>query len=317
MAQTVVRKTASAEKEQARLPRLRLEVGEDFGKRAALYAAVALIAFWSLAPFLWLVVLSFSEIVDIVTKPPRFLPIPLKLINYQTLFFPQSGLGGYSKIEQVGKMPSAFVNSAIVAIGVSLLCLVIGSVAAYAYARYQRYFFHRATFFGLIMTRMIPGLTLSIPFFIFYKALGLLDTKLGLIIAYSSFLLPLTIWIMKGYIEGIPISLERAAMVDGCTRLQSLFKVILPVCTPGMIAAGIFVFMAAWNEFYFALILTSTQNAQTMPVVLAGFAVHTGRVTELPTLFAGSVVGSLPPLILALVFQRFIVQGLLVGASKG
>jgi multiple sugar transport system permease protein len=167
-----------------------------------------------------------------------------------------------------------------------------------------------------MMTRMTPSLALILPFFIVFKTFGLLDTRTALVIAYCSLILPLSTWIMKGYFDSMPPNLERAGLVDGCTRLQMIRKIVLPVARPGLVAAGIFCFLVSWNEFIFALILTSTQASKTIPVIIAGFLVQL-RFYDYGPMFAASVMAVLPPVVITLAFQRYLVRGMLSGSLKG
>lgn len=148
------------------------------------------------------------------------------------------------------------------------------------------------------------------------EPLDLIDTRTGLIIAYCSLILPLSIWMMKGYFDGLPPNLEKAALVDGCTRLQAIWGIVLPVARPGLVAAGIFCFLVSWNEFIFALILTGTPNAQTILVIIAGFLVQL-RFYDYGPMFAASVLAVLPPVLIARLFQRYLVRGMLSGSLKG
>ena len=157
---------------------------------------------------------------------------------------------------------------------------------------------------------------LILPFFIVFRTLDLLDTRWALIISYSSFILPLSIWLMKGYFESMPPNLEKAALVDGCIWFQTIYKIILPVARPGIIAAGIFCFVVSWNEFIFALILTATPKAQTIPIMLAGFLVQSD-IRESGSLYAASILAVLPPVLVAFLFQRYLVQGMLSRSLKG
>lgn len=284
--------------------------------RIGLYTCAILIGLWSFLPFLWLIIMSLSRSVDLLHIPPKLLPWPLTLQNYQHILFPAKGLGGLETSVQAQRVPYSILNSLLVAGSVTLINLAIGAIAGYAYAAYQRFRFMRTTLWILMMTRMIPGLAIVIPFFILFRMAGLLDTKLALIISYTSFILPLTIWMMKGYFESVPPSLERAALVDGCTRLKALYKVILPVARPGIVAAGIFCFIVAWNEFIFALMLTGTPKAQTISVIISGFLVQ-ARFQEFGSLFAASVVAVLPPIVVAFGFQKYLIQGMLSGSLKG
>ena len=188
--------------------------------------------------------------------------------------------------------------------------------AGYAFARWPRNTPLRAGLWGLLLTRMTPPLTLVLPFFVLYRMLDLIDTRGGLVIAYLSILLPLTAWMMKSTFEGVPQSLDRAAIVDGCSRFEMMRRVLLPVVRPGLVAAAIFGFLVCWNEFLFALILTSTPRSQTITVVLSGF-LQQARFYEYGPMFAASVLSVLPPVLIAFLFQRYLVQGALSGAVKG
>lgn len=163
---------------------------------------------------------------------------------------------------------------------------------------------------------MVPALTLVLPFFVLFRTLGLIDTHLGLVIAYSTILMPLAAWMMKATFENVPESLERAALIDGCSRFAMFRKILVPVIKPGIIAALIFCFLVSWNEFLFAMILTSTPKTQTIPVVIAGF-LNQARFYEYGPLFAASVLAIVPPVAVAFFFQRYLVQGALSGAVKG
>jgi multiple sugar transport system permease protein len=166
-----------------------------------------------------------------------------------------------------------------------------------------------------LASRMVPGIAIIIPFFLVVRALGLLDTHLALILSYTTFTLPFTIWILKDYFRSIPRDLEDAARVDRCNWISMMWRVFLPISAPGLVAAAVFAFMFAWNEFLFALFLTSSINSKTAPIVVANFA------TDIQVLFtfmaAAGVLSVIPPLVLALVFQRMIVQGLAAGSVKG
>ena len=172
------------------------------------------------------------------------------------------------------------------------------------------------TLWALMITRMTPSLALILPFFILFRWFGLLDTRTGLVVAYCSLILPLSTWMMKGYFENLPPNLEKAARIDGCTRLQTIWKIVLPVARPGIVAAGIFCFLVSWNEFIFALILTGSPKAQTIPVIIAGFLVQL-RFFDYGPMFAASVLAVIPPVVIALAFQRYLVRGMLAGSLKG
>jgi multiple sugar transport system permease protein len=282
---------------------------------AGLAFAAVLIFIWSFGPFVWLVVMSLSPSVDLVRVPPTVMPDSLTVENYRFVLFPGGVADGQSSV-QATRVPYSIFNSLVVAVCVTAINLVLGSLAGYAYARHPKSGLMNGTLWALMMTRMTPALALILPFFIVFRTLDLIDTRTALVIAYCSLILPLSTWIMRGYFEGLPPNLEKAALVDGCTRLQAIRKVIMPVARPGIVAAGIFCFLVSWNEFIFALILTGTPNAQTIPVIIAGFLVQL-RFYDYGPMFAASVLAVIPPVVIALAFQRYLVRGMLSGSLKG
>jgi multiple sugar transport system permease protein len=282
---------------------------------AGLAFAAVLIFIWSFGPFVWLVVMSLSPSVDLVRVPPTVMPDSLTVENYRFVLFPGGVADGQSSV-QATRVPYSIFNSLVVAVCVTAINLVLGSLAGYAYARHPKSGLMNGTLWALMMTRMTPALALILPFFIVFRTLDLIDTRTALVIAYCSLILPLSTWIMRGYFEGLPPNLEKAALVDGCTRMQAIRKVIMPVARPGIVAAGIFCFLVSWNEFIFALILTGTPKAQTIPVIIAGFLVQL-RFYDYGPMFAASVLAVIPPVVIALAFQRYLVRGMLSGSLKG
>jgi multiple sugar transport system permease protein len=285
-------------------------------RRIALYAAVVGIAVWSLAPFYVLLNASFSTTEAIISQPPSWFPTNPTLDNYRATMFGEQVKDASGPSVQAKAIMISMKNSAIVAIGVTLINLIVGAPAGYAFARYARYKSVGFALWLLMLTRMIPALTLAVPFFMIFRKVGLIDTKIGLIIALTSVILPLTVWILKGYFETLPPNLERAAQVDGCTRLQAFRRVVIPVAMPGMVAAGIFCFLVAWNEFVYAILLTSTLDSQTLPTRIAQF-VSDQRVYNPGLLFAAGALAVIPPVLITLGFQRFLLRGMLSGAIKG
>ena len=290
--------------------RLRRRLGH-----AGLAFAAVLIFIWSFGPFVWLVVMSLSPSADLVRVPPTVVPDSLTTENYRFVLFPGGVADGQSSV-QATRVPYSIFNSLVVATCVTAINLVLGSLAGYAYARHPKSGLMNGTLWALMMTRMTPALALILPFFIVFRTLDLIDTRTALVIAYCSLILPLSTWIMRGYFEGLPPNLEKAALVDGCTRMQAIRKVIMPVARPGIVAAGIFCFLVSWNEFIFALILTGTPNAQTIPVIIAGFLVQL-RFYDYGPMFAASVLAVIPPVVIAFAFQRYLVRGMLSGSLKG
>lgn len=285
-------------------------------RRLGLYLLVLGIAVWSLAPFYVLLNTSLSTTKAILSQPPDWFPNPITFENYRTALFGEEVAGGAGGGVQARAILISMKNSAIVAVAVTLINLLIGAPAGYAYARFARYRVSGFTLWLMMMTRMIPALTLAVPFFVLFRAMGLNDTIIGLIIAYSSLILPLVVWITKGYFETLPPNMERAALVDGCNRWQSFVRVVMPVAIPGLMAAGIFCFLVAWNEFVYALLLTSSLNAQTLPTRIPQF-VADQRIYNPGLLFAAGALAIIPPVLIAFVFQRYLLQGMLSGATKG
>ena len=168
--------------------------------------------------------------------------------------------------------------------------------------------------FLVLVTRMVPRTVLVVPYFLMMQKVGLLDTYTGLVIAYISFALPFTIWLLIGFFMDVPIEIEEAAMIDGCGRLAVLLRVVIPVVAPGLVVAAIFAFLVAWNEFLFALILSGV-NAKTLPVVIAGFTTDIGPLYG--EMSAAAVMVMLPNIVMTVALQRFLVRGLTLGAVKG
>jgi multiple sugar transport system permease protein len=251
--------------------------------------------------------------VDALSVPPQWVPQSPTLENYAGFVHPnaeQKQIGAHA----VAQTPHALLNSFIVATSTAIINLVIATLAAYSFARIR---FRGSQFLMMtyLASRMVPGIALIIPFFLIMRKYNLLNSHLGLILSYTTFTLPFTIWILKDYFRSIPRDLEDAARVDRCNWIRMIWHVFLPISAPGLVAAAVFSFMFAWNEFLFALFLTSTIKSQTIPVIVANFA--TDLDIKFTFMAAGGVLAVIPPLILALIFQRLIVQGLAAGSVKG
>jgi multiple sugar transport system permease protein len=270
------------------------------------------LALYILAPFCWLVLTSFMHEKDALAVPPQWIPTDPTLANYMSFLNPSGtrAIVGSRALEDT--MPG-MLNSLIAASGTAVLNLILGTLAGYSLARFR--FRGHGSLLGLYLgSRMLPGIALIVPLYLTIKTLGLLDHLSALVVTYLSFTLPFTIWLLKNYFQTIPRSLEEAAFMDGCSWLQMMTKVLLPAAVPGLIAAGMFAFMTAWNDYLFAVILTSTTASKTLPVVVAGFV--TDVTTERTLMATSGVLAVIPPLALAFLFQRLIVQGLTSGAVK-
>lgn len=272
-----------------------------------------LVTIYVLAPFSWLVLTSLMHEKDVLSVPPHIGWDSFTLNNYLT-FMNASGIAAVVGSRAAENTLPGIFNSLIAATATAALNLLFGTLAGYSFARLR--FPGRLPLLLLYLgSRMVPGIALIVPLYLTIKTLHLLDNLTALAMTYLTLTLPFTIWLLKNYFQGIARSLEEAALVDGCTWWQMLWRVLVPVCAPGLAAAAIFAFMTAWNDYLFAVILTNTMAAKTAPVVVAGFV--TDVTTARTLMAAGGVLAVLPPLLLALMAQRLIVQGLTGGAVKG
>lgn len=270
---------------------------------------MALVLVFIYAPIAWLVLSSISTRSELLSVPPSFIPKEPTLKNYLDILLP-----GRAASEVATTFKITLGNSLLVASVTTVICLFIGMLAAYALAR-LRLPFKNKLLMSILSVRMIPEISLVIPLYIVAAKLALLNKPGVLIITYLSFALPFAIWMITTFFEAVPKELEDAARIDGCSRLRTLFSVVLPVAAPGIVSTGLFIFLLAWDEFFFALIFTSTTAAKTAPVAIAEF---TGRyAVDITAMMAAGVLAALPPVLLALVFQRYIVSGLSAGAVKG
>jgi len=272
---------------------------------AGCVAAVLLFVF---APIAWLVISSISTRTELLAMPPHWIPRQPSLANYRDILWSAEGA---SQVARIFKL--TLCNSLIVAISVTTISLAVGALAAYAMTR--MYFpFRRLFFVGILATRMVPEISLVIPLYLLASRVGLINTPYILIATYLSFSLPFAIWLMGAFFETLPRDLEDAGRMDGCSSAGILFRIIMPVSAPGLVSTALFTFLMAWDEFFFALILTSNVAAKTAPVAIAEFA---GRyVVDITGMMTGGVLAAIPPVVLALVFQRYIVRGLTAGTVK-
>jgi multiple sugar transport system permease protein len=276
-------------------------------RRILLYLAVALIAIWTAGPFVWLFISSISYKVDLLEKPLRWIPPRITLQNYEELL-----IGSGEAAQNSAQFISALKNSMIVALGATGICVILGTFAAYALTRLK---FPGSRYYLLIMMagQMLPPLTIVIPLYVILRSWDLLDTQLGLTAVYISFILPLVVWILRGYFASIPAELEDAARIDGTTRVGALFRIVLPLAGPGLASTAIFAFIAGWNEYLYAFVYTKV-DAKTVPVLIGEFSTKLGL--EYLRMAAAGVLAALPPVLLALVFQKFIIRGLTAGSVK-
>jgi multiple sugar transport system permease protein len=282
-------------------------------KKIVLYVLAIGFALYLVVPFYWIVNMSFMHEADAASVPPHFLPDNPTAENYLSFVDPSTdeALVGSNA---VGDTPYAVLNSLVVAFSTAIVNLVLGTFAAYSFSRI-RFRGSQVLLIVYLLTRMVPGIAIIIPFYLVMRTLDLLDTYGALILSYTTFALPITIWILKDYFRTVPRELEDAARVDRCGWFRMMWTVFLPISAPGLVAAAIFSFMTAWNEFMFALFMTSTISSQTIPVIAANFA--TDVETQVTLMAAAGVLAVVPPLVLVLICQRLIVQGMAAGSVKG
>ena len=276
-------------------------------KKVAVWLATFVLMLVMCVPGLWVMLSAFRPNREILAKPPIWVPEDLSLVNFGKIF----GFGG----EQVGiPVGSYFTNSLIIALTSTLIALIIGVGGGYAFARY-RFRFKGGLFLGLMLFRAVPGIALSLPVFMMWSRLGLVDTKMGLIIVYVSLNVPFTIWLIDGFFRQIPQALSEAAQVDGCTRWQAFWRIEFPLAKSGIAAAGVFAFLTSWNEFALASQLTRSTDSKTLPVGLLDF---TAQFTiDWAGMCAMAVIIIIPALILTFIVQKHLIAGLTFGGVKG
>lgn len=269
-------------------------------KKTLIIFLMGLIAFIILVPFLWTLSTSFKPLTEVNKSPPQWLSPKMSLQPYSDMF----NFLPFSRYT---------LNSVVIAISATLLTLFIGSLAAFAFSRFQ---FKGKDFFLLVflLSQMLPGASVIVPLFQLVRKVGLYDTYLGLILTHSAVMLPFVIWLLYGFFKTIPQEVEDAALIDGCSRLATFWKVLLPLALPGLGATAIFAFLGSWNEFFFALLLAESDSARTIPVGIGLFVGEYGEVWN--QMAAAAIFFSIPPLILFSMLQRTFVKGLSAGALK-
>ncbi len=266
------------------------------------YVVLSLAAIIVIFPIFWTISTSFKTDVQIFAIPP--------------ILFPLNPTGSrYSQLWTYGLL-SYLRNSLIVAVSTAVVSIAIGTLAAYSLARFKLpgKWTSRVSFW-ILSTRMFPPIVTVIPLFQLMRFLGLVDTRLGLVIAYTAFNIPFVVWMMRGFFVEVPKDLEEVAMVDGCSRMHAFWSVSIPLVVPGIIATAIFTVILSWQEFLFALILTQTSHSSTLPILVSS------QITQYQILWgqmgASGTITMVPVLIFAFSVQRFLVRGMSFGAIKG
>jgi multiple sugar transport system permease protein len=254
---------------------------------------------FTLIPLYWVFITSIKPSDDYLAVPPVFFPTEPTIVHYTAALFAYRGLDG-------------LINSVVISVLATVLSTVFGTLMAFSLARFNTGGQHLS--FWVLSQRFLPPIAIILPIFLIYRGLGLHDTHFGLIIAYTVFTLPVTVWMMFAYFRQMPRSLEEAALVDGCTRWQALWRVAIPLAAPGIVAAAVFAFIACWTEFFFALILTS-RSAFTLPTVFRAFIGFQGA--QYGEASALAIVSLVPSIVLGILAQRHLVRGLTLGAVRG
>jgi multiple sugar transport system permease protein len=276
---------------------------KEISSRFLAYAAIIVALVATLFPVYWIAINSFKFDIDIFSVPPLWFPTNPTLKHYHAAFVERPFL-------------QYALNSFVIAVATTFVSVVLGTLAGYALARFRypgRSRYHIS--FWILSTRMMPPIVSIIPLYLFFNYFNMLNTKSALVIAYTAFNLPFAIWMMKSYFQDLPVELEEAAMVDGDTRWGAFLRVALPLARPGIAATSIFCLIISWNEFLLALIVTLTEQSQTLPIGIAG------RVTQYNTYWgeisASGFMACIPIVIFAFIVQKHLVRGLSFGAVKG
>ena len=268
-----------------------------------IYLVLAATLIWTLFPMYWMLSTSFKDNLDVFKAIPDLWPSRITLESYINL-----GTG-------ITPIPIFFMNSVITSLATVVIAVSLAVMAGYALSR-LRFRFRQTILMGVLVTQMFPLVVLLIPLYLVYMNFHLLNTYLGLVLAFTSFTLPFGIWMIKGFIDSVPLEIEEAARVDGCSRLQAMRIMVLPLIVPGIVATAVFAFLDAWNNLLFPLVLVNEVEMKTLPpgMILAfgGEFKH-----DWSGMMAASVLVSIPVIIVFILVQRYLVEGLTKGAVKG
>ena len=271
--------------------------------RISKYSILIVVLLITLAPVYWMMTISFKREVDQFAVPPRWFSFSPTLEHYVDAFVARS-FGQY------------LFNSLMVAVSSTVCALILGTLAAYALARFRLpYRLDRKLALWILSTRMFPAIVTAVPLFLIMRDVRLVNTRLSLVIVYTAFNLPFVVWMMRGFFAELPRDLEEAAMVDGDSRLGAFWRVSVPLVMPGLAATAVFCLIVSWNEFLFSLVLTQTDDVMTLPVGIAGRVTQYG--IKWGAMSAAAVVAIIPILAFALSVQKYLVRGLSLGAVKG
>ncbi len=271
------------------------------GARIAVVTSGLIVSAVCLFPFAWMALSSFKATGELYAVPPVWWPSAPTFDHYRRVLF-------------ASNVPRYFLNSLIISAGSTALGLALSVFAAYGFARY-RFIGRRLSLAFVLAAQLLPTAAIIVPLFVVLRALGLVNTYLGLILVYMILTLPLSVWMLTGYIRAVPVDLEEAATIDGASRLHVLFRITLPLCLPGIVAVVVYAFVTTWNEFIFALVFAQDSHVKTLPIGLTEFTAE--FTTDWGAVMAASMVMTIPVVVAFLALQRAFVGGLTAGAVKG
>jgi multiple sugar transport system permease protein len=282
--------------------------------------AGVVVALVILIPFLFALSASLQTESELIRRPPPIVAPHPTVDNYDYVFtgavpsaYASKELLRGTVTKDVRQIPKGLRNSFIVAAGTVLINLLFATLAAYTFAR-ERFRGRQAAFLFILGSRLLPSVAVAVPIYVALRNLDLLDSKLGLVLLYSAFTLPFSIWVLTLYFQSLPVEVEEAARVDGCSRLETLRHVVLPLAAPGLAAIGAFSFLFSYSEFLFALFTTETPHAKTIPVIIASVSVNPDASYTL--IAVGIVLSMIAPIGFALVFRRYITSGLVASLTR-
>lgn len=267
-----------------------------FDHAAKVLVVVAAVVF--VAPIVWLAITAVRQ--------------PSELFSFALFFSPT--LENFASVLRSYNMGQFFANSVLIATVVTVVNIIVGGLAAYAFARFK-FRFSNILFVSILCVRMIPSVSLIVPLYLMFASGGLLNTLGAVMITEIAFALPLSVWIMEGFFRALPRELEEAAVIDGCSRLGALIRIVVPLAMPGISVTAIFAFLSSWYSFLVPLVIISSQDKQTLPLALSQMNLLYGIRWD--QMSAASIMYIVPTVIIAIVFQKYIVSGLTMGGVKG
>ncbi len=289
-------------------------------KKAFIYLAAVVLFLFCAGPLFLTLLGSIIPDAALLSFPPRWFSKRVTFDYYDYIFtgrVPQAydvrGAERGMITQEVRQIPNAMKNSAIIALAVMGINVLFGSMAAYAFARIN-FRFKAQTFMGIVMCRLLPAAALIVPFYLLIQAFGLLDTKIAVVLVHSILTLPFTVLILSVFFRGIPVEIEEAARIDGAGPWATFLRITLPLSASSMVATGLFAFMLSYSEFLYSLVLTGTEKTRTLPVVMAALSTNTDVAWGM--LMAGVFLTLLPTLVLVIIVWNFVVEGIILGASK-